>query len=85
MQKRHRLPYGRGSVYGFEGEALFSPGIESSQEGADVDDSFAEQLQRRTGAGGFVWSSAVEDDFAITGDFLVTDLDFFQGHPDCSG
>jgi hypothetical protein len=47
--------------------AEVAPGIEAAQERADTRDALFPEEQRHTGAGGFVWSSTVENDFAIAG------------------
>ncbi len=54
----------------FGGEAEFVPSFEPTSQRADVYQTSLSQLQRHTGAGGFVWSSAVEDDFVFAGDFV---------------
>ena len=46
-------------------------------QGADTGDALSSEEQRHTGAGGFVWSSTVEDDFAIAGQAIVFFLEFF--------
>jgi hypothetical protein len=46
------------------------PSFEPTSQRADVYQTSLSQLQRHTGAGGFVWSSAVEDDFVFAGDFV---------------
>src|SRR4029077_4384323 len=45
--------------------ATFAPGIQTTLQGADAFDAFFSEEQRHTGAGGFVGSSTVEDDFAV--------------------
>jgi len=42
------------------------------------------QLQRRTGAGRFVWSSAEKHDFAVASDFAVPAFELFGRDLDCS-
>jgi hypothetical protein len=59
-----------GSDYGsdfdiFEWVAEFAPGVEAALQGADTFDALFSEEQRHTGAGGFVWSSTVENDFAV--------------------
>ena len=61
---------GDGSDYGsdfdiFEWVAEFAPGVEAALQGADTFDALSSEEQRHTGAGGFVWSSTVENDFAV--------------------
>jgi hypothetical protein len=45
--------------------AAFAPGVEAALQGADAFDAFFSEEQRHTGAGGFVGSSTVENDFAV--------------------
>jgi len=45
--------------------AEFAPGVEAALQGADTFDALFSEEQRHTGAGGFVWSSTVENDFAV--------------------
>jgi hypothetical protein len=61
------------------------PRIETAFERAHACDSVSLELQRRTGAGGFVWSSAVEDDIAIAGDLQMPFLQFLAIEPDRAG
>ena len=51
--------------------AALAPGFDAAQQGPHADHSLPEQLQRRPGAGGFVWSRTVEDDVLITGNLLL--------------
>jgi len=53
----------------------FAPGFQATLQGADIRDAVFSEEQRHTGAGGFVWSSTVEDDLAIAGQAVVL---FFQ-------
>jgi hypothetical protein len=48
-----------------DGIFVFAPGFEAAFEGANAFDALFSEEKRHTGAGGFVWSSAIEDDFAI--------------------
>lgn len=43
-------------------------------QGPDAGNALFSKEQRHTGAGGFVWSSAVEDDFAIVGQTVAVVL-----------
>jgi hypothetical protein len=43
------------------------------------------EFERHTGAGGLVWSSAVEYDAAVAWDFGLTGAKLVGGHPDGSG
>ena len=54
--------------------AQVAPGIESALKRADASDALLLEEQRHTGAGGFVWSSTVEDDFAIAGKAIAVFL-----------
>jgi hypothetical protein len=46
---------------------VFAPSFQAALKGANTGDALFSEEERHTGAGGFVWSSAVEDDFAIVG------------------
>jgi hypothetical protein len=46
---------------------VFAPGFQAALKGANTGDALFSEEERHTGAGGFVWSSTVEDDFAIVG------------------
>jgi hypothetical protein len=50
---------------------VFTPGLEAAFEGADTRDALFSEEERHTGAGGFVWSSAIENDFAVAGQPIV--------------
>ena len=50
-----------------DGIVVFAPGFEAAFQRANARDALFSEEERHTGAGGFVWSSAVEDDFAIAG------------------
>ena len=54
--------------------AKVAPGVESALKRADASDALLLQEQRHTGAGGFVGSSTVEDDFAIVGKAIAVFL-----------
>jgi hypothetical protein len=49
----------------FERVAALSPFFQATLKRPDAFDAFFSKEQRHTGAGGFVWSSTVEDDVAI--------------------
>ncbi len=56
-----------------------SPSTHSSRLAAvDIANAVPAKLQRRTGAGGFVWSSTEQHDLAIAGDLAVPCLEFFR-------
>jgi hypothetical protein len=65
---------------GDEGEAFFAPGGEAALERADALDAVFSEEQRHTGAGGFVRSSTVENDFAIARQAVVLFLQFAGIH-----
>ena len=50
-----------------DGIVVFAPGFEAAFEGANTGDALFSEEERHTGARGFVWSSAIEDDFTIVG------------------
>jgi hypothetical protein len=56
---------------GDERVAAFAPGVQAAFQRPNALDAFLPEEQRHTGAGGFVWSSAVEDDFAVTRQTVV--------------
>jgi len=68
-----------------EGQTFVAPAVKSSGERPHVLDPQFPQLQRRTGAGGFVGSSAIENDFAVTRDLAIPLEQFLRGHTDRSG
>ena len=50
-----------------DGIVVFAPGFEATFQRANVHNALFSEEERHTGARGFVWSSAVEDDFTIAG------------------
>ena len=48
--------------------------MKSAQQGTDIANAELSQLQRHTGAGGFVRSSTEEHDLAVAGDLVVPRL-----------
>ncbi len=50
-----------------DGIIVFTPCFQAAFEWANPGDALSSEEERHTGAGGFVWSSAVEDDFTIVG------------------
>jgi hypothetical protein len=46
---------------------VFAPGFEAAFKRANAGDALFSEEERHTGARGFVWSSAIEDDFTIVG------------------
>jgi hypothetical protein len=51
-------------------QAKLHPRLETAFERVDFGDACAFELQRHTGASGFVRSSAIQDDFVIVWDFV---------------
>jgi hypothetical protein len=54
-----------------DGIVVVAPGFEAAFEGANTRDALSSEEERHTGAGGFVWSSAIENDFTIVGQQIV--------------
>jgi hypothetical protein len=69
----------------FERVAALSPFFQAALKRADAFDAFFSKEQRHTGAGGFVWSSTVEDDVAIGGKRIVLFLEFASIHAERAG
>ncbi len=59
--------------------------MKSAEERADAGDAVLSQLQRRTGAGGFVGSSAVENDVAVSRDLVVAEFEFLRSEAEGAG
>ena len=84
-------PYDSGhpkSGQGFDGGervAAFAPGVEAALERADAGDALFSEEQRHTGAGGFVWSSTVENHFAVAGQPFVFLLQLLGVHAESAG
>jgi hypothetical protein len=70
---------------GDEWEAAFTPGVKAALQGADALDSVFSEEQRHTGAGGFVWSSTVEDDLTIARYAVVLFFQFLGVHAEGAG
>src|SRR5208283_290574 len=64
------------SVHHWIAELL--PFVETAQQRTHVTNAVLSQLQRHTGAGRFVWSSAEEHDLTVAGDFAVPALEFLR-------
>jgi len=62
------------------GMAALDPFRESAGQRAHALDAATVQSERRTGARGFVWSSAVKDDVAVARYLLVPVLQFTGSH-----
>jgi hypothetical protein len=50
---------------------MFAPGFEAAFQGPNTGDALFSEEERHTGARGFVWSSAIENDFTIAGQTVV--------------
>ena len=58
------------------------PRVRATLQRAHTSDPFRFQEQRRTGAGGFIWSTAKENDLPVTWNFLAARGEFFEGDAD---
>jgi len=70
---------------GDEWEAAFAPSVEATLQGADALDAVFSEEQRHTGAGGFVWSSAIENDLAVAREAVVFFFQFLGVHAEGAG
>ncbi len=70
---------------GLQRVALLAPFFQAALQRADALNAFFPEKQRHTGAGGFVWSSTVEDDVAIARQALVVFLEFASIHAKGAG
>lgn len=61
---------------GFQRKAAGAPRFEPAGERTDARNAALAKQERHTGAGGFVGSSAVEDDVAVAGDLQVAAVEF---------
>src|SRR5258707_196128 len=68
----------RANRQNLQGVAEVTPGIQAALERPDMHHAFFPQEKRHTGAGGFVWSSTVEDDFAVARQPLISLLEFVR-------
>lgn len=68
-----------------DGIVVFAPGFQAAFEWANPCDSLFSEEERHTGARGFVWSSAIEDDFTIVGQQIVLLLQFLSVHAESAG
>src|SRR6266481_7591533 len=75
----------RANRQNLQGVAEVTPGIQAALERPDMPYAFFPEEKRHTGAGGFVWSSTVEDDFAVTRQSLISLLEFTRVHAKCAG
>ena len=60
------------------GKSKRDPPIQSALQRTHARNASFLQLQRHTGAGRFVWSSAVKDDIAIARDLLMAHLQLLR-------
>ncbi len=67
------------------GEVQLLPFMEATQERTHMPDTVFAELQRHTGAGGFVGSSTEEDDFAVAINLAMTRLQFLRRNPQSTG
>ena len=65
--------------------AALAPGIQATLQRPNPRDAIFPQKQRHTGAGGFVWSSTVEDYFAIAGQTVILLFQFLGVHAEGAG
>ena len=68
-----------------DGIVVFAPGFEAALERANTRDALSSEEERHTGAGGFVWSSAIENDFAIAGQAVVFLFELLGVHAEGAG
>ena len=66
----------------FQRIPFFAPGFDAAGQRPHPDHSFPEQLQRRPGAGGFVWSRTIEHYVLIARNLLLAAFKFVQVDPD---
>ena len=59
--------------------------MKAAEERTHTSNTMLAELQRHTGAGGFVWSSTEEDDLPITRDLAVPLLQFLRRNLQCAG
>src|SRR3989442_826900 len=63
----------------------FEPGVQTAQQRAYARDAVLPEEQRHTGAGGFVWSSTVEDYFAVARQAVVLLFQLLGIHAESAG
>src|SRR5207253_9119949 len=76
-----RVPRGNGEASATQLHHTF-PGIHTSAQRTHLRNSIGFEEQRRTGAGGFVWSTAYKNDLAIAGDLRLPGGQLLDGEPD---
>jgi hypothetical protein len=64
---------------------MIPPRCQTTLQGPDTFDAMSSQEERHTGARGFVWSSAIEDDFAIARKAIGALLEFLGVHAESAG
>jgi len=64
---------------------MFAPSFQAAFERAYSGDALFSEEERHTGARGFVWSSAIENDFTIVGQQIVFLLQFLGIHAEGAG
>ena len=72
-------------LIGCDGIALIGPGAQATQERHSVGIAHFLQVERRTGAGFFGRSGAVEDDGAGNGQLCTQRFNFVEGHENAAG
>jgi hypothetical protein len=61
-------------------KAMLQPAIQPTRERPNAMNTPSLQHQRHTGAGGFVGSAAIEDDFSVARNFVVSLVEFLEAH-----
>jgi hypothetical protein len=74
-----------GSRQNLQGVAEIAPCVEAALQRPNMFHTFVSKEQRHTGAGGFVWSSTVENDFAVARQPIVGLLEFTRVHAKRAG
>ena len=64
---------------------VFAPGFQAALKGANTGDALFSEEERHTGAGGFVWSSAVENHVAVARDLFMPRFQFLPVEPNRAG
>ena len=70
---------------GLDRKTAFAPGVVSALERAHARNSHAAKFERRTGAGGFIRSSAVKNHIAIARDLVTMQPQFLAIEPHRTG
>ena len=85
MSRKLLLFRGRSDFDVFDWIAEFAPGVQAALQRADAFDALFSEEQRHTGAGGFVWSSTVENDFTIERQPISFLFEFLGVHAEGAG